>query len=115
MWFSRRVHKDPVVKFGECTLRRKLQHKYLGAIFDGGMYFAEHITHVKAKAWRAYHVMRRIAGERWGVSTQAGVRLYEGLSQHVLEFACMVWDGASAAHKVKLERVHRLAARGNGN
>ena len=100
--FSRRVHKDPVVKFGECAPRRKLQHKCLGVIFDGGMYFAEHIAHVKAKAWRAYHAMRRIVGERWGVSTQAVVRLYEGLLRPVLEFACMVWDGASAAHKVKL-------------
>ena len=63
--FSRRVQKDPLVKFGErtSTLRQKLQHKCLGVIFDGGVYFSEHITHVKAKAWRAYHAMRRMVGD----------------------------------------------------
>ena len=107
--FSRRKQPPCLVRFGEEKLRQKSSHKFLGVTLDAGLKFSEHITKVRAKAWRAYHDIRRVVGEGWGASTQAVIRLYEGLVRPTLEFASMVWDGASRMEKVRLERVHRLS------
>lgn len=107
--FSRQQQPGVTIRFGGKTLRQKLSHKCLGVTLDAGLRFSEHIAKVRAKAWRAYHDIRRVVGEGWGASTQAVIRLYEGLVRPTLEFASMVWDGASRAEKVSLERVHRLS------
>jgi len=107
--FSRKKQPDSYVCFGEHLLHRKEIHKCLGVYLDEGLYFSHHIAQVKAKSWRAYHDIRRVVGEGWGASTQVIVGLYEGLVRPVLEFACMVWDGAARTEKAKLERVHRLS------
>ena len=109
MIFSRKRTSDVDVRFGEESLKRKSSHKYLGVIFEENFSFSKHLARVKAKAWSAYHLVRRVVGERWGATTKAVVRLYEGLIRPILEAACVVWDGATAAEKVTLERVHRLS------
>jgi len=107
--FSRRVQPDPEVRFNGGLLRRKHVHKCLGVHLDGALRFSHHIDQVKAKTWRAYHSMRRIVGNDWGASLSAVKKLYEGLVRPVLEYACIVWDGAAKSEKTKLERVHRLS------
>ena len=93
--FSRRKQPPCIVRFGKEKLNRKKSHKFLGVTLDEGLKFTEHITKVRGKAWRAYHDIRRVVGEGWGASTQAVIRLYEGLVRPTLEFASLVWDGAS--------------------
>ena len=106
MIFSRRITESPVVTFGKERLKQLTSHKHLGVTFNGRLNFSEHIAHVKAKAWSAYHAVRRVVGHNWGVTTGTVMRLYIGLVRPILESACVVWDGASSADKVKLDRVH---------
>ena len=104
--FSRQVQRDPDVRFGTTPLRRVRVHKCLGVYLDQALNFSHHIEQVKAKSWRAYHSVRQVVGNDWGASLNAVKRLYEGLVRPVLEYACVVWDGATPGEKVKLERVH---------
>ena len=107
--FAKRPQPDLNVMFGDQLLKRQRSHKYLGVIFNESLNFSEHIARVKAKAWSAYHAFRKLVGSNWGATTKTVMRLYEGLVRPILESACVVWDGASAAEKVTLERVHRLS------
>ena len=109
MIFSRRASPDQRVRFGDQQLTRQFRHKYLGVIFDQSLTFSDHLSLVKAKAWAGYHAVRRVVGNNWGATTRTVVKLYEGLVRPILEAACVVWDGASNAVKVVLERVHRLS------
>ena len=79
MVFSRRAIESPVVQFGNELLQQLTSHKHLGVTFNGKLNFAEHISHVKAKAWSAYHAVRRVVGYNWGVTTGTVMRLYIGL------------------------------------
>ena len=106
--FSRSKKVDQQVRFGQQELHRLTSHKHLGVIFNESLTFTEHITRVKAKAWSAYHAIRRAVGSQWGATTKTVMRLYEGLVRPVLEAACVVWDSATEATKKPLERIHRL-------
>ena len=90
-------------------MKRKASHKYLGVVFEENFSFSKHIKRVRAKAWSAYHAIRRVVGEKWGATTKIVVRLYEGLVRPILESACVVWDGATASEKQTLDTVQRLS------
>lgn len=94
---TEKKQQDIRVRFGAEELKRKSSHEYLGVVFEETFSFSKHVARVRAKAWSAYHAVRRVVGEKWGATTKIVIRLYEGLVRPILESARVLWDGASAS------------------
>ena len=57
------------VFFGNHSLARLSEYKYLGVIFDQHLTFRAHIERVRQKAWSAFHQIRLMTSRFWGSST----------------------------------------------
>jgi ribonuclease HI len=110
--FSRRRHiSDLAVSFGGTSLLSCEFKRYLGVWWDRSLSFRYHVSQVRAKAWRSFCMVRRVAGVNWGASISSMIKLYVTFVRPVLEYASQVWDVAGSSSKRRLDSVQRGALR----
>lgn len=84
--------------------------RYLGVIFDRGLRWNRHISHVSQKASQIINILARSAGVYWGMKSDALHIIYKGAILPILTYAAPVWEEAlNIQSNVKtLRRAQRL-------
>ena len=90
--------------------------KYLGVVLDNRLTWRLHLTRVRAKALKRLELLLRITNTRYGARHTRVLLLYKICVRPALEYACPIWNDASAQLKTSLiDNVqHQVLARAMG-
>ena len=83
--FNQRGQKEDSITFLGQQVKEAKTLKLLGATFDRGLSYREHCTGVAKKAMGRVHLLRRLRGQNWGVSTRKLLTFYKQFVRPVME------------------------------
>jgi hypothetical protein len=75
----------------EGKVERATSYKYLGIIFDEKLTFGVHVEMAIAKAWKAFHALRRQMARFVGMGVRERLDLYNKMVLSVLLYGAEVW------------------------
>ena len=104
------VRKPPLAKSYFCgkILENVNSHPYFGVEIDDRLRLKEHINHICNTANKMLGLVRRIS---WFCTESIKKALYVTLVRPKLEYVSVAWDPHFKCDIVRIEGVHRAAAR----
>ena len=99
------------------THEELIEHaKYLGVVLDPRLNWRVHLNMVRSKALKRMELLLRITNSRYGARHTRVLLLYKVCVRPALEYACVIWNDASAHLKTALidSIQHRVLARAMG-
>ena len=66
-------------------LKMEAEIKFLGVTYDQCFTWKSHITNVVNRTKKAYHLMRKLSGQKWGASKRALLTVYQALVRSRLD------------------------------
>ena len=102
------LSREPVIKIGDCHLKRVKSTKTLGVIIDETLTWNEHISHICKKASKGLGAMRRI---RDYVPAETLKNLYLTMVLPHLDYCAPVWDTCGKGLRERVQRIQNRAGR----
>ncbi|RUA05612.1 MAG: hypothetical protein DSY43_04240 [Gammaproteobacteria bacterium] len=102
------LSRDPIIKIGDCHLKRVKSTKTLGMIIDESLTWNDHISHICKKASKGLGVIRRV---RNYVPLETLVNIYSTTVLPHLDYCAPVWDTCGKGLRDRLQKVQNRAGR----
>ena len=85
--------------------------KFLGVTYDQRLTWKPHITNVVNRTKKAYHLMRKLSGQKWGASKRALLTVYQALVRSRLDYGAEAFYTASRSQLERLDKVQSKCLR----
>ena len=96
------------IRVGDQVLKRVLEFKYLGVVFDENLSWNAHIKYIATKASKRIGLLKRTRKDLCAYSTNLA---YTSFVRPVLEYCDSVWSCCGKGNIDQLEKLQRRSAR----
>ena len=108
--FSKKYKEVSLYLYGQ-KLEQVRTIRFLGNVFDDKLCWRQHVESVQTKCKKVNNLLRCLAGQEWGASKEALVRVYQALMRSSLDYGSIAYMAAAETHLVKLDRQQNQALR----
>ena len=111
--FCRRTRHCPDINlrlYGQCIPVRN-EAKFLGVTLDKRLTYKPHIARLREKCTKRMNVLKATSRMSHGADRTTLLRLYHALIRSVVDYACIVYDGALSSTKLPLDSLHHACIR----
>ncbi|QQP37800.1 Uncharacterized protein FKW44_018195, partial [Caligus rogercresseyi] len=84
------------------------QMKYLGVIFDQGLTWTEHLKAKAAKCSRIWNMAKAVIGQKWGLTSDKILWLYEAMIRPIITYGCLIWGHSITAKKDGIRKLKSI-------
>ena len=109
--FTRRRTPPAPLEFFGSPVNFVSSVRFLGVIFDRGLTWGPHISHVVSRCTSDLRLLSVVAARRWGADSLSLRRLYLALIRPKLDYASFLFSPAAPSHLLRLDRIQFAAAR----
>lgn len=92
-------------------IKRDDHVKFLGVIFDNRLTWSKHIKYTIDKCKKRINLLRSLASQTWGSSTNALLTIYRSLIRPIIEYADIAYANAPKTNLKKLDQIQAYALR----
>lgn len=103
-----KLSREPIIKIGNCLLKRVNSTKTLGVIIDENLTWNDHILYICKKASKGLGIMRQI---RDFIPSESLEKIYFTMVLPHLEYCTPVWDTCGKGLRERLQKIQNRAAR----
>ncbi|XP_040582163.1 uncharacterized protein [Lepeophtheirus salmonis] len=84
------------------------QMKYLGVVFDQGLTWMEHLKEKAAKVSRKWNMVKAVIGQKWGLTSQKVLWLYEAMVRPIISYGCLIWGHSITTKKSAIKILNKI-------
>ena len=108
--FSNELGKPLPIKVGGAQVPTVRYPKFLGITFDGLLNFGEHARHLRTRMQARNNVLKALAGQAWGLTTELMVATYKTIERSLANYCTPTWTPNLSATNWQMLQVQQNAA-----